>query len=152
MRDGVPPEPPIESVFASSRESLVPESFLGGVARKLVASIRPSAIPSPPMALSPIANELQRSLFALKLPGDPVAAVIDAKRGRAVRYVKGSRRVEVNAQHPSVRALAGRTDAIAYLLMAALSEINRELEMVTDAEETAILVDLLRTLPAASAR
>lgn len=145
----VPGPAPIESVFANS-DSVVPESFLAGVARKLVSSIRPSAVPPPPA--SPIASELQRSLLALKLPGDPVAAVTDAKRGRAVRYVKGSRRVELNVQHPAVRALAGRPDAIVYLLMAALSEVNRELESVTDAEESAILLDLLRTLPAAAGR
>lgn len=129
--------------------------FLAGVARRVVASFAPKPPPSSKRgrdATSPLAKELLASLAALKLPGDPVVHVADATRGRPVRYHKGEKRIDVNAKHASVRALEGRRDRLAYLLMAAVSEINRELEGVTDAEETAVLVDLLRTLPAATAQ
>jgi hypothetical protein len=52
--------------------------------------------------------------------------------------------VIVNGSHPAVTALVGQPSGTLFLLAAAVSEINRELVPVTDAEEYAILLDLLR--------
>ena len=43
-----------------------------------------------------------------------------------------------------MKSAAAKPDGILYLVIAALSEINRELVTVTDAEEVAKLFDLLR--------
>ena len=59
-------------------------------------------------------------------------------------YDREKRFVFVNASHPVVKALAARPDGVLHLVLAALSEVNRELAAVTDAEEVAKVLDLLR--------
>jgi hypothetical protein len=86
----------------------------------------------------------------MKLTGDAVQSVAESKRGRPVRYDAEERRVIVNAQHPSVRDLRGDPARVLFLLVAAVSEINRELVPVTDAEEISVIMDLLRDGPDAS--
>jgi hypothetical protein len=116
------------------------EPFLAGLVRRLVELVSPP----PPPAESELTAALAGALRAMKLTGEPVATVIEARRGRPVRYEEDLRRLVVNTRHPHVRALANDPSRMLFLLVAAVSEINRELLPVTDAEEHAVLLDLLR--------
>ena len=50
----------------------------------------------------------------------------------------------MNVTHSAVKRLATASARDIFLLAAAVSEINRELVPVTDAEERAVLMELLR--------
>lgn len=80
----------------------------------------------------------------MKLTGEPVVEVMEARRGRPVRYEAQSGRVVINVAHATVKALEAHPSRVLFLLSAAVSEINRELVPVTDAEELKVIVDLLR--------
>jgi hypothetical protein len=116
-------------------------TFLEGVARWVVALVTP---PPEPVSESPLTQALHDALTAMELTGAPVAAVIESSRGRPVRYDAKTRRIVVNAAHATMRALEPHPARIALLLLAAVSEINRELVPVTDAEELTVIVNLLR--------
>jgi hypothetical protein len=80
----------------------------------------------------------------MELTGHPVSAVVESARGRPVRYDPKTERLVVNAAHPTLRALEAHPARVALLLATAVSEINRELVPVTDAEELTVIVNLLR--------
>jgi hypothetical protein len=115
--------------------------FLQGLVRRVVLLVTPAPEPTSESALT---QSLAKALAAMKLTGDPVARVVESAKGRPVRYDAKKELVVVNASHPTVTALAVHPSRDVLLLAAAVSEINRELVSVTDAEEAAILVDLLR--------
>ena len=96
---------------------------------------------------SPLTDAMLKGLLAMKLTGGPVEAVVEVRRGRPVRYEARRRTVFVNMTHDTVRALEAHPSRVLVLLSAAVSEINRELVPVTDAEELAVIVDLLRDGP-----
>ena len=115
------------------------ESFFGGLVRRLVELVSPPEIDVEKVG---IVEALSRALGAMKLTNNAVENVVGTRRGRPVRYDADTKNVVVNVNHAVVRALGEQ--GIVYLLAAAVSEINRELEAVTDAEELAIVRDLLR--------
>src|SRR5262249_24016685 len=114
------------------------ESFFQGLTRSVVELVRTSEAPPP------VDENLQRAVRAMKLTGDPVTSIAAAKSGRPIRFEADSGQLLVNTRHPSIRALDDNPSRVFHLLTAAVSEINRELERVTDAEELAILRDLLQ--------
>ncbi len=116
-------------------------SFLDGLVRWVVELVTP---PSEPISESPLTASLRSALAAMKLTGDPVSLVVESKKGRPVRYEATTKRVVINSSHASLVALESHPGRLLYLLVAAVSEINRELVPVTDAEEMAVIVDLLR--------
>jgi hypothetical protein len=137
----VPPKPEIvvpeiESV-PTPRHIPPAESFFEGLSRTVVELIRPDPAP-------PVDAKLEQAVLAMKLTGDPVTSIATARSGRPIRYEAESRTLVVNTRHASVRALDEHPARIFHLLTAAVSEINRELEPVTDAEELAVLRDLLQ--------
>ncbi|NUQ72978.1 MAG: hypothetical protein HUU21_05440 [Polyangiaceae bacterium] len=103
------------------------------------------ASPAPPP--SPLCTALQQGLDELRLVGDPVADIVEVKSGRPIRYEAKKKRLLVHRAHPSLAWLgeAGTwsPDAIALVLSAAVTEVNRALEAVNDAEERRVLLKLL---------
>ncbi len=91
-----------------------------------------------------LTTALLQGLGAMNLTEGPVEHVVETKRGRPVRYDAGRRTVFVNVAHETLRGLAKHPARNVLLMAAAVSEINRELVPVTDAEELKVIVDLLR--------
>jgi hypothetical protein len=114
---------------------------LQGLVRWVVELVTPAP---EPLSETPLTTALEKALAAMKLTGDPVVLVTEAKRGRPVRFDAKTSRVIVNTTHASVRAIEQHPSQLLFLLAAAVSEINRELLPVTDAEELAVITDLLR--------
>ena len=100
--------------------------------------------PAPPVRAG-LPAELAKGLRAIDITSRHVANVVEVNHGRPVRFDRASRIVYVNSAHPVVRALAGDPQRNLLLGVAAISEINRELAVVTDAEERRVLTDLLRS-------
>ncbi|UQA60381.1 hypothetical protein [Polyangium aurulentum] len=107
--------------------------------------------PEPPP--DPATQELGQSLLASigKLglaPTQVVTGIRYVRKGRPFRYDIEKSELVVNRAHPVVRSLADRSakDARARVLLvaAAVREINRALELVTDATERRVLLSLLR--------
>ncbi|MRG96992.1 hypothetical protein [Polyangium spumosum] len=110
----------------------------------------------PPEPASPATRELGPSLLAAidKLglaPTKVVTGVRYARTGRPLRFDAKSGRLVLNRSHPAVRALAAKAKddprARALLVAAAVREINRVLEVVTDATEKRVLLSMLRGDP-----
>jgi hypothetical protein len=119
----------------------VPETLFQGLGRWVVDLVTPAP---EPVGESALTASLHRALTAMKLTGEPVACVLESKRGRPVRYEAKTKRIVVNIAHESVASLASHPSRVVLLLLAAVSEINRELVAVTDAEEMTVIVDMLR--------
>ena len=129
-----------EHVAELPSEAEAPD-FFGGLVRRIVDLVRPKPLDRPE---TPLTRSLLARLVGLRLTGEPVEWVVETDRGRPVRYDAKQKTIFVNVHHDAVRALATPPARIVLLLLAAVSEINRELVPVTDAEELAVLVDLLR--------
>lgn len=99
---------------------------------------------------SELAAAVHEALAGLRLSGDPVGEVQEARSGRPVRYEAKARRVLLNPRHESLAWTRGRAPrdpaVVALLVAAAVGEINRALQSVTDAEERRALDELLRSL------
>jgi len=106
--------------------------------------VKELVVPKPPPPDTALTGALQAALAQMKLTASPVLRVVEAQSGRPVRLLAEARVLGVNTRHKAVRALANDPARVLFLLAAAVSEINRELEPVTDAEELAVLRDLLR--------
>ncbi|MBI4701888.1 MAG: hypothetical protein HY744_12170 [Deltaproteobacteria bacterium] len=125
-------------------------SWWQGLASRAVAVLRdePEAQPAEADALL---RELRSAVGRLELTGDPVAKVAYAKGGRAVRYEPKERRLVLARSHPLVARLAASEPldprALALLVAAAVSEVNRALVAVTDDEEQRVLLALLGSRP-----
>lgn len=117
-------------------------SFLGGLVRRVVRLFGGEG--GIATTDSPLARALGSALVAMKLTGEPVTSVVESTNGRPVRYDKANKRIVINTSHASIRKLMPKKSCVLVLLASAVSEVNRELEPVTDAEELAILLDLLR--------
>lgn len=116
-----------------------PVSLLAGLVRRVVELASGPPVP----ATTELTRALEGALAAMKLSGDPVAEVREVSRGRPIRFDRQSRVLFVNGRHEAVRALAGHPSGMLLLLAAAVSELNRELETVTDAEELNVITSLL---------
>ncbi len=106
-----------------------------------------------PEVLAPWTKELGPSLMLAidKLGLTPTCVMTGARyvrRGRPMVYEEATGVLVINQAHPGVRALAARVshDPRARLLLVVLAvrEINRVLEIVTDATERRVLLALLR--------
>ncbi|AKT36945.1 hypothetical protein [Chondromyces crocatus] len=113
--------------------------------------------PSTPEAQgeSALATAVHEVLAWLRLTGDPVAYVDEVRSGRPVRYDPKSRWVLINPHHDTLRWARGRSprdpQLVALLSAAAVGEINRALQAVTDAEERRALDEMLRSIGSGSA-
>ena len=110
----------------------------------------------PPPPVEPATRELGPSLLQAidKLglaPTKVVTGVRYARTGRPLRFDEKSGKIVLNRTHPAVRALAAKAKedprARTLLVAAAVREINRVLEVVTDATEKRVLLSLLRGDP-----
>ena len=137
----VPPPPAAPAPVTAVAEEPPALDFFAGLVRKVVELVRPARLEVPPE--TPLTRALLERLLALRLTGEPVERVLKTNRGRAVRYEAKRKAILLNVTHEAVRAAAA-PPRIVLLLVAAVSEINRELVPVTDAEELAVLVELLR--------
>jgi len=99
---------------------------------------------------SELAAAVHEALAALRLAGDPVERVVEARAGRPVRYEERTRRVVLNPHHEALAWARSRSPRdpglVAVLAAAAVGEINRALRSVTDAEERLALDELLRSM------
>jgi hypothetical protein len=126
----------------TTADSPLPDApFLHGLVRWVVDLVTPAP---EPLSESALTASLAKALAATKLTGDPVARVVESAKGRPVRYDAEKKLVVVNASHATTLALSTHPARDVLLLAAAVSEINRELVSVTDAEEATVLVDMLR--------
>ncbi|KYF89355.1 hypothetical protein BE17_10675 [Sorangium cellulosum] len=84
------------------------------------------------------------------LEGSPVRAVVESRSGRPVRYDASRSHIVLNTEHEALAWLRPRgapdPAAVALLAAAAVSEVNRALKSVTDAEERRALDHLLRSM------
>lgn len=91
---------------------------------------------------------LHQALGELGLVGGPVHEIREVKRGPAVRYDAENQCVLLNRRSPALRWLhtsdAPSARALTFLIAAIVSEINRAMTGVTDAEERRVLLQLLR--------
>lgn len=89
-----------------------------------------------------------QALSALELSGNPVRSVVESKRGRAIRYDLKNKRLYINRSHPALAWLQDPAhlsgEDLAVLLAAIVSELNRALDVVTEAEERRALHQLMR--------
>ncbi len=89
-----------------------------------------------------------QALISLELAGNPVKNIAESKRGRAIRYEADTRRLYINPNHSSLKWIKGLNalsgEALSLLLAAIVSELNRALDIVTDAEERRALHQLLK--------
>jgi hypothetical protein len=118
------------------------------VALLFMAANRGGAAPLPePNALC---TALLQALGELGLVGGPVHLIIESKSGPAIRYEKHNKRVLLNRRHRALLWLQSSDPpsarALCVLLAAIVSEVNRALGEVTDAEERRVLLQLLRTV------
>jgi hypothetical protein len=106
-----------------------------------------------PATMEPWTKELGPSLMLAidKLGLTPTSVVVGVryvKKGRPMVFDAASGELVINRSHQGVRALAARVsdDPRARLLLVvnAVREINRVLEVVTDATERRVLLALLR--------
>ncbi|WP_437634301.1 hypothetical protein [Sorangium sp. So ce854] len=101
-------------------------------------------------AVSPLAVALHAALVQMGLEGAPVRAVVESRTGRPVRYDAGRGHIVVNVEHAALAWLRARgapdPAAVALLAAAAVGEVNRALQSVTDAEERRALDHLLRAM------
>ncbi|KYF54532.1 hypothetical protein BE08_21740 [Sorangium cellulosum] len=93
---------------------------------------------------------LHAALVQMGLEGAPVRAVVESRTGRPVRYDAGRGHIVVNVEHAALAWLRARgapdPAAVALLAAAAVGEVNRALQSVTDAEERRALDHLLRAM------
>jgi hypothetical protein len=91
---------------------------------------------------------LQKAIDELRLDGDPITDVIEAKSGRALRYEKKTKRLVIHRGHRALKWIGDSgtlgKGALSILLAAVVSEVNRALDTVTEAEERRVLQELLR--------
>lgn len=95
----------------------------------------------------PLRLALQGALDGMPAVGPEIVSFVYAGSGRPLRFVQRTRRLVLHREHPAMAALAAKAPedprARSVLLAAALTEVNRALEGVTDAEEIRILRELL---------
>ncbi|HRI67358.1 MAG TPA: hypothetical protein PK156_24110 [Polyangium sp.] len=124
-----------------------PKSWFQSVVQRVIVFF------DPPAPMEPWTQELGPSLLLAidKLglaPTNVVTGVRYVRRGRPMVFEEASGRLVINRSHPGIRALAVRVshDSRARLLLVVLAvrEINRVLEVVTDATERRVLLSLLR--------
>lgn len=141
-----PSPAPVEPAPATDVDVELPppsEPFLEGLVRRIIAVFDPSSVAPAAADEDALAAALLAALSALRLTGEPVATVKVVRRGRPVRYDAKRRALLLATKHPSVVALEKKPTRMLHLVAAAVSEINRELVEVTDAEERTVLLDLL---------
>ncbi|MDC0740981.1 hypothetical protein [Polyangium mundeleinium] len=125
-------------------------SWFGGLVSRVVLLFGPSEPVEP--ATRALGPSLMQAIDKLGLaPTQVVTGVRYARSGRPLRFDAVSGKLVLNRSHPAVRALAAKAAedprARTLLVAAAVREINRVLEVVTDATEKRVLLSLLRGEP-----
>lgn len=137
----------LEAPPADDADDEPASSFFRGLVQRVVLLFERPEPPDP--ATRAIGPTLVSAIDKLGLaPTSVVSGVRYARSGRPIGYDEKTGKLVLNRSHPGVRALAARanTDARARILLvaAAVREINRVLEVVTDATEQRVLFALLR--------
>ncbi|WP_437876336.1 hypothetical protein [Sorangium sp. So ce513] len=155
---GVLPDPSAGAADAPPSADAPPDvsgarAWMGALWRSVRGLIGGGAAPArrEATAASPLAAALHAALVEMGLEGSPVLAVVESRAGRPVRYDAGRGHIVVNVEHEALawlRARGGAPDpaAVALLAAAAVGEVNRALQSVTDAEERRALDHLLRSM------
>ncbi|MDI1435171.1 hypothetical protein [Polyangium sorediatum] len=125
-------------------------SWFGGLVSRVVLLFDPPEPMEP--ATRALGPSLMQTIDKLGLaPTQVVTGVRYARSGRPLRFDAASGKLVLNRSHPAVRALAAKAAedprARTLLVAAAVREINRVLEVVTDATEKRVLLSLLRGEP-----
>lgn len=125
-------------------------SWFGGLVSRVVLLFDPPEPVEP--ATRALGPSLLQAIDKLGLaPTKVVTGVRYARSGRPLRFDAASGKLVLNRSHPAVRALAAKATedprARTLLVAAAVREINRVLEVVTDATEKRVLLSLLRGEP-----
>ncbi|WP_437278241.1 hypothetical protein WME90_44650 [Sorangium sp. So ce375] len=98
----------------------------------------------------PLAAALHEAIAQMNLEGSPVRAVVEGRSGRPIRYDASRSHIVINTEHEALAWLRARgapdPAAVALLAAAAVGEVNRALQSVTDAEERRALDHLLRSI------
>ncbi|WP_437296303.1 hypothetical protein [Sorangium sp. So ce426] len=152
MRDAEAPaaEAPPDSSGARAWAIALWRSVLGLLGGE--AAPAPGATPEGQEAAagSPLAAALHEAIVRMNLEGSPVRAVVEGRSGRPIRYDASRRHIVVNTEHEALAWLRARgapdPAAVALLAAAAVGEVNRALQSVTDAEERRALDHLLRSI------
>jgi hypothetical protein len=134
----------------SGLQTPVDPSWLDGLVQQVRSWFSPTGEPLAVGARVELTDAVLDALERLALTGEPVAAVQCVSSGRPVRYDRNARRILLNHRHPVVSALGRQPlepTALAMLVAAAVGEVNRALEAVTDSEECRALADLLAAKP-----
>lgn len=136
---------PTEPSSHDGEAAYVPEPWIGSLFRRVAALFGSRDAPPEP-AHRGLRRALLDAVDAMSLAGQPVSAVAYARSGRPVRFDPKHARLVVNRHHPAVARLVRDLDpgGIALLAAAALAEVSRASEPVTDAEERRALLALLR--------
>jgi hypothetical protein len=151
-----PSAPDIMTFFApdvadpASEAAVEPEPasswFRGLVQRVVLLFDRPDPVEPATRALGP---SLVTAIDKLGLaPTQVLMGVRYVRSGRPMVFDEATGKLVINRSHPGVRVLAARSNedprARLLLVAAAVREINRVLEVVTDATERRVLLSLLR--------
>ncbi|XXT19098.1 hypothetical protein WME94_53620 [Sorangium sp. So ce429] len=140
------------AVAAAPPDSSGARAWVGALWRSVRGLIGGGAAPEPqdtPVG-SPLAAALREAIVEMGLEGSPVRAVVESRSGRPVRYDASRSHIVLNTEHEALAWLRPRgapdPAAVALLAAAAVSEVNRALKSVTDAEERRALDHLLRSM------
>jgi hypothetical protein len=131
--------PPVEEPVPTSRAKQPTPRFWHALGERVGALFAEEPVETKP---SPLVESLSLQLDELKLAGDPIRSIAETTRGRPVRYDRRRQCLTLCTSHPAVAGLSG-SDAVEWLAAAAVSEVNRALVDVTDAEERRALIALL---------
>ncbi|WP_437832583.1 hypothetical protein [Sorangium sp. So ce1153] len=137
---------------AAPPDSSGARAWVGALWRSVRGLIGGGAAPEPQDAPagSPLAAALREAIVEMGLEGSPVRAVVESRSGRPVRYDASRSHIVLNTEHEALAWLRPRgapdPAAVALLAAAAVSEVNRALKSVTDAEERRALDHLLRSM------
>ncbi len=146
--------PDVEDPPSSERADVSDEEpdsswFRGLVSRVVLLFDPPEPMEPATRALGP---SLLQAIDKLGLaPSKVVTGVRYARSGRPLRFDPKSGNLVLNRSHPAVKAIAAKAKddprARTLLVAAAVREINRVLEVVTDATERRVLLSFLRGEP-----
>ncbi|MGK3969971.1 hypothetical protein WMF01_56420 [Sorangium sp. So ce1667] len=140
------------AVAAAPPDSSGARAWVGALWRSVRGLIGGGAAPEPQDTSvgSPLAAALREAIVEMGLEGSPVRAVVESRSGRPVRYDASRSHIVLNTEHEALAWLRPRgapdPAAVALLAAAAVSEVNRALKSVTDAEERRALDHLLRSM------
>jgi hypothetical protein len=154
-----PPAITIESAVGPEPLEDAPQEtgpgWFGGLVHRVAAAVATMAPePEPPVPKETRAA-LLKAIDDLRLTRRAVTSVEYVRGGRPIRFDGAKSRLLLNRNHKAIAALIPRAHsdprALTLLVCAAVSEINRGLDAITDAGERRALIELLQGEPSLGA-